>query len=276
MGLLNRLFGRGTPAPENEKSVNHLAFVLLSEARLPEAQEIANALRDFPALNESLQAEVDKAGEDASKQVVSLKLNTGERAMIALCDAPVPKGEADHHAQYSLSSFRNGWRLPPHCANFVVAFNPAVPASPIVRLSRFTSLLAAVTKSSPAVGVYWGNAGATHDSEFFLSIASSPGIVPRMMLWSGVSIAREEGGRLSLLSLGMKQLNLPDFLLTADGSSANGAVATLFDLLSYVANRGEKIPEGHTVGTSADQRLPVYYVQSPVDPAKKVCSVRLA
>ena len=275
MGLLNRLFGRGNTPPEKEMSVSHLAFVLLSKARPPEVQKIARALRDFPALDESLQAEEDEDEGHACKEVISLKLNTGERAIVALYDAPVPNGEADHYAQYSLSSFRNGWTLPPHCANYVVAFNPAVPASPIVQLSRFTSLLAAVTKSSPAVGVYWGNAGATHDSEFFLSIASRPGIVPRMTLWSGVSIAREKSGRLSLLSLGMKQLNLPDFLLTADKSSANDAAATLFDLLSYVANRGEAIPEGHTVGTTAVQRLPVHYVQSPIDSAKKVCRVEL-
>jgi hypothetical protein len=92
------------------------------------------------------------------------------------------------------------------------------------------------------------------------------------MLWSGLSIAREKEGRLSLLSLGMKQLDLPDFLLTADASSANAAAVTLFDLLSYVATRGEALSEGDTVG---DERLPVHYVQSPIDSDKRVCRVEL-
>ena len=275
MGVLNRLFGKGNTPPEKDEGMNHLAFVLLSEARLPQAQEIAHALREFAALDEYLQAEADETGENTSNQVISLKLNTGETAFVALMPTAVPKGEADHYARFSLSSFRNGWKLPPHCAHIVVALNAAVPASPIVRLSRFTSLLAAVTKSSPAVGVYWGNAGATHDSEFFLSIASEPGIAPRMMLWSGVSIGHEKDGRLSMLSLGMQQLNLPDVLLAAGGASANAAAATLFDLLSYIADRGEALPEGDTVGTTADERLPVHYVQSPIDSAKRVCRVEL-
>ena len=272
MGFLNRLFGKGSTRPEKNKKLNHLAFVLLSEARLPGAQEVAHALRDFAALDENLEAEADDTEKDASNQVLSLKLTVGETAFVVLGPTPVPKGEADHYAQFSLSSFRNGWKLPPHCAHLVVAMTPAVPASPLVRLSRFTSLLAAVTKCSPAVGVYWNNAGATHDSEFFLEIASRPGIVPRIMLWSGLSIAPEKEGRLSLLSLGMKQLDLPDILVTADGSSANTAAVTLFDLLSYVAERGEALPEGDTV---SEKRLPVHYVQSPIDSAKRVCRVEL-
>lgn len=276
MEMFNRLTGKGNTPHNPEKAVNHLAFVLLSEARFPEGQEIVGALRDFAALDEQLEAEVGEVQRQGGNQVVSLKLNTGETGMVALMPVPVPKGEADHYARFSLSSYRNGWELPSHCAHLAVVMGPTVPAPPIVRLSRFTSLVAAVTKSAPAVGVYWGNAGATHDSEFFLSIASEPGIVPRIMVWSGISMGREKDGGLSLLSLGMKQLNLPDILVIAGRSPANAAAMTLFDLLAYVAKRGEALPEGDTVGTSADERLPVHYVPSPIDAAKRVCRVELA
>ena len=271
MGFINRLFGKGTSQPEKGKIVNHLAFVLLSEAQLPGGKEIASALGDFAALDETLHAEV----VESSDQVISLKLDTGETAFVALMPASVPKGEAEEYARFSLSSFRGGWKIPQHCAHLVVALKPTVPASAIVQLSRFTSLLAAIIKSSPAVGVYWGDARATHDSEFFLSVASNPEIVPRIMLWSGMSMAREKDGRLSLLSLGMKQLDLPDVLITAERTSANDAAATLFDLLAYVAQRGEALPEGDTIGATADQKLPVHYVPSPIDPAKRVCRVQL-
>jgi hypothetical protein len=96
-----------------------------------------------------------------------------------------------------------------------------------------------------------------------------------MMLWSGVSIARENNDRLSLLSLGMEQLNLPNLLLFAGEDSESDAIETMYDLLSYVAERGEPLPEGHTVGRSNDQRLPVRYVQSPVDSKRKVWRVEL-
>jgi hypothetical protein len=219
MGIFDKFRRKRETPPENAKGLRNLAFVLLSEARLPNAAEIAQAFPDFAAPEESLETESDETAESASGAVISLKLNTGETAFVALMPAPVPNGEADNAARFSLSSFRNEWKLPPHCAHLIVTAQDAAESAPVVRLSRFTSLLAAVTKASPAVGVYWGNAGATHDSDFFISIASEREIVPRMMLWSGISVAREKDGRLSLLSLGMKQLNLPDLYLIAGSLS---------------------------------------------------------
>ena len=130
-------------------------------------------------------------------------------------------------------------------------------------------------KASPSVGVYWGNAGATHSPEFFLEVASEQDVAPRMMLWSGVSIAREKDGRLSLLSLGMEQLDLPDLLLVAGKASERVALETMYDLLAYVAERGEALPEGDTVGRTGDERFPVHYVKSPIDPKKKVWRIEL-
>jgi hypothetical protein len=101
------------------------------------------------------------------------------------------------------------------------------------------------------------------------------GLMSRILLWSGVSVARESDGRLSLLSLGMKQLNLPNLLLVSGKSSASIALQTMFDLLAYVAERGAAIPAGDTVGRTADEKLPVRYVQSPIEPAAKVWRVEL-
>jgi hypothetical protein len=276
MEFINRIFGRSANATKKkEPRLTNLAFVLLSEARLPDAEGIVRAFRVFAAPGEELKDETNEAGKGASEQVIGLKFNTGENSFVALMPAAVPDGEADHGARFSLSSFRNNWKLPPHRAHLAVTFHAAVESPSIIELSRFTSLVAAVTKASPAVGVYWGNAGATHDSEFFTAVASDQDVVARMMLWTGISIAREKDGRLSLLSLGMKQLNLPDLLLVAGKSSESVALETMLDLLTYVAKRGEALPEGDTVGRTADERLPVSYVQSPIDSSKKVWRVEL-
>ena len=216
MGILKMLSGKRASAAEikAEGSVN-LAFVLLSEARLPETEAIMRAFREFAAPGDDMKVGADDSEKNASQQVIALELNRGDQSFVALMPVPVPNGEADQGAKFGLSSFRNNWKLPPHKAHLVVSFRSTSDSKPIDRLSRFTSLLAAVTKASPAVGVYWGNAGATHDSEFFTSVASDQGVIPRIMLWSGVSIDREKDGRLSLLSLGMEQLNLPNLLLVA-------------------------------------------------------------
>jgi hypothetical protein len=73
----------------------------------------------------------------------------------------------------------------------------------------------------------------------------------------------------------MKQLGLPELLLEAPKKSAGQALETFFNLLAYVAERGKALPEGDTVGRTADERLPVHYVPSPADPKEKVWRVEL-
>ena len=127
---------------------------------------------------------------------------------------PVPNHEADEAARYSVSGLGGRWKLPPHKAHLAVVSGLG-GGGPLESLGAFTSILAAVVEASPSVGVYCGNAGATHHPKFFRELAREHDARSRLPLWIGVSIAREADGRLSLLSLGMKQLELPDLLLVA-------------------------------------------------------------
>ncbi len=99
----------------------------------------------------------------------------------------------------------------------------------------------------------------------------------RLPLWSGVSIAREprRRRRLSFLSLGMRQLALPELWLVVPAAKGDEALATLFDLLASVVKRGRALPEGDTVGPTEHGRWPVHYVPSPVDPKTKVWRVEM-
>lgn len=45
-------------------------------------------------------------------------------------------------------------------------------------------------------------------------------------------------------------------MVVAPKTSANNALAFLFDMMAYVVRRGEALPEGHTVGRSAEEELP--------------------
>jgi hypothetical protein len=183
----------------------------------------------------------------------------------------VPQGEADAAARYSVSALGGKWKLPPHKAHLVVTAEGKGDA--MARLAAFTSLLAAVAEASSAVGVYCGDAGATHDPKFVREIARLRSPSERLMVWSGVSIAAEDGGRYSLLSLGMKSFGLPDLLLIVPRAKADEAIERMFDLLAYTIERGAALPEGDTVGPSEKERWPVHYVPSPVDPKAKVWRV---
>jgi hypothetical protein len=252
----------------------NLAFVLLGGPQFPKGEDVVRAFPAFAGKDLRLRLRPNKE-KPPSAAVLEFELGSGGKAFVASIPAAVPKGEADSGVRFSISALGTGWKLPAHKAHLVVTLQESESTSSVEALSRFTSLLAAVAKASRAVGIYWGGAGATHDANFFISTAESQGIVPRIMLWTGVSVAGEADGRLSLLSLGMNQLNLPDLLLVAPKSASDAALETFVDLLGYLAQVGKPLPEGDTVGRSADERLPVRYVPSPIDGTTKVWRVEL-
>lgn len=253
----------------------NVAFVLLAKPNVPRGEDVARAFAGFAAEGQTLRAQPSQGG-DPGKEVLELDAGRFGTGFVAAMPVPVPNREADNAARFSISAMGTGWTLPPHSAHLIVTLAGGDSTPGIPSLSCFTSFLAAVTKASGAVGVYWGNAGATHDPRFFLSIAKERGTDSRVMLWTGVSVAREADGRLSLLSLGMRQLHLPDLLLlTPKSMPGSEALGTFFDFLTYVAHRGEAPPEGDTVGRTEAERLPVRYVPSPIDGTKRVWRVEL-
>lgn len=245
------------------------AFVLLSESRLPEADALANALLEVRPGENAIRPII--VGESAES--IELAMGSDQKAIVALAPIPIPTGEATEAARYSVSAIGTGWELKDHVAHLIVTWTSKEPRR--VVQESLTSLLAAVVMTSPAVGVYWGDARATHDPDFFVSVAMNPDALMRLALWTGVSVAREATGHLSLLSLGMDQFDLPDLLLVVPESSGNDAIVQFFDLLGYVVERGEPLPEGDTIGFSESQRWVVNYVPSPIDPATQVWTVRL-
>jgi hypothetical protein len=252
-----------------------LAFVLLSKPGLPGGEDVVRAFSLFKLEGQRL--ELRSFGtKTTGKEVLEFAVGQCGTGFVASMPVPVPNGEADEAVRFSISAMGTGWKLPPHAAHLVVTLAGTDSSSRATALSCFTSFLAAVSKASRGIGVYWGNAGATHDPAFFISMAQERGLQSRITLWTGVSTAREADGRLSLLSLGMQQLNLPDLLLVAPNSmSGNDALGTFFDLLAYVTDRGKPLPEGDTVGRTAEEQLPVRYVPSPVDANRQVWRVEI-
>jgi hypothetical protein len=268
MGVLLSLSGL---AHAGSKPAN-VAFVLLSEASFPRGEELVSAYARFAPKGERLTvAPPKKAGK---LPMLELSLSDGGSAVVALMPMPVPNGEADDAAKLSLSSQMMGWKLPPHKAQLVVTLKESKETRAFDHLSRLTSLVAAVTATSPSVGVYWGAGSVTHDPKLFLKLAENPKPIGRVNLWIGFSMAREPDGKTSVLSRGMEQLDLPDVLLIGPAKASVGnLIAPFFDLLMMTADEGKALPEGDTVGPTATDKWPVHYVQSPIDPSKKVCRI---
>ncbi|MDB4491389.1 DUF4261 domain-containing protein [bacterium] len=271
--------GKKAEPPDLELAVSQFAFVLLREVELPAAEDILSAFEQFRTESEVLTYEPDEGTSDeelGDGETLALRLEGMGFAFVALVPVPVPNGEAEHAFGCSMSSFEDGVTLEAHAAHRVVSLVGLDQAVSLVAgQMAFTSVLAAVTKVSPAVGVYMGDAGATHTAEFVTEAAGEHNVNSRIMLWNGLSRGPEPDGQMSFLSLGMHQLVLPNLYLIASVDQASESLGRFFELLAYVADRGEPIPDGDTIGATADERLKVNYTASPAGDGSVVWRVRL-
>lgn len=278
MSLLSKIFGATkleTPVIEAPKT--HLAFVLLASERLPAEQALLTSFSKYSKEKHrlSINKEGDaSASEDEKKNVMALRIEGVGSGFIGLMPRPVPNGEAEASFKFSVSSFSEENKLSDHSFHLIVTLGIAEGCKPLDSLMAFTSLLAAITEATESVGVYWGNAGATHTRDFFLSVASEHEITPRILLWNGISRAGEKGKKMSFLSYGMNQLGLPDLYLVCNASEGGTYIGRFFDLLAYIADRGEAIPAGDTIGATEDERILVEYVKSPADNKKAVLKIK--
>lgn len=277
MSLLNKIFGGGTLEPPTlEKQKNHLAFVLLENSDFPTNDALIASFEKYSQGNHRISFATDEASDasaDENDPILTLTVEGIGNAFIALMPIAIPNGEAEAGFPLSVSSFSADSNLKKHQAHVLVTLMPTAETDAVEAMMAFTSLLAAVTETTQSVGVYWGNVGATHTSEFFLSIASEYDVNPRILLWNGISRAPEGGGKMSFLSYGMNQIALPDLYLICDANAASQALGRLFDLLSYIAGRGKAIPAGDTIGATAEEKIRVKYVKSPADKSKIVWKV---
>jgi len=179
----------------------NVAFVLLSEAAMPKAEDVVRAYASFAGKDDDPRVSKSKTAKTEKTPILQLDFSPSAFAMIMLVPMPVPKQEVEEAVRFSVSSLASGWKLPPHKAQLIVTASEPIGTPAIDALSRFTSVVAAVTEASHAVAVYWGAGSATHDPKFLISTAHERGTMPRITLWVGVSQAREADGRVSLLSL---------------------------------------------------------------------------
>lgn len=245
-----------------------LAFVLLAKKVELDPERIRAAL--VRVWNEPIATVANAENGEA------LSYSIGERDTLILMPiaAPIPDGEAEAMAEYSISSLGTGWQLGHHEAHLVATLNEEDKQPSVRRLLRFSRLLTGVIDGvDDAVGIYCGDAHATHDPDFFRDMAMEEGLVP-VHLWNGVSIASNQE-QVSLLSLGMKQLGQPNLKLTGPRAEGDAIIGLFFNLLEYAANRGAAVADGETVGRTAGEKLIVRHEPSPVAEGETIWCVDL-
>jgi hypothetical protein len=247
-----------------------MSFVLLPRTGEPSVEAIERAWSELAAGQPSLRIE---GSGSATLRIESEGLVT----MVGSMPMPIPNGEAERAARHGLPALSSG-EVPSlaHAAHWIV-FSQGRGLPVAERLLRHNRVLAALVQAAGAVGVYDGAAGAAFDADSYLrvlrdALRQEDWPVP---LWTGVRV-EQKGERLEYLTLGMKQLQLPELLVVAPGKLADDALNFLFVVVEYVARRGREIPAGETVGRSATEKYVVDHVPSPIDAATQVMRIDMA
>jgi hypothetical protein len=246
-----------------------MALVLLEKPGMPKGEEVVSAYGKIAAKGgPAVTAKMEK-------EALVLTWANGATVMVALLPMPVPLGEAEEHFRYSITALHTDRKLAPHRAHLVV-FAGGESQRSAEELARFTRILAAIVQASKAVGVYWGDAGATHEAQTFIGIASVTDPALLLPLWCGFELVDDNSGRVSLLTVGMRaQLDLMDLHLTAPKAQTGDAIIMVYELLAYELHRGSPVPDGETVGRTAEQKLTVRHVPSPAPSKETVWRVDL-
>ncbi|MBX2801660.1 MAG: DUF4261 domain-containing protein [Myxococcales bacterium] len=247
--------------------MTRLSFVLLDASRPPAPGAIEAAYGELfegmPPLERT----------DTSDDVLAWTVGDCS-VFVSVMQAPIPTDEAQSAARFSIAAFGPGGPVDTssHEAHLMVTSLGGDADDPMTSLWQHTRVVAAVAKACGAMAVYEGNAAATHPTAFYVDVASAGS--PPMMLWTGLSVARETDGCTSLLTLGLGQLSIPNLWVIARPGEGNDAMVFALDLALYTAGQGQ-IPEGQTVGRTDDERVAVRYVDSPNGSGESVALVDL-
>lgn len=199
----------------------------------------------------------------------------GQRVFVLNMDQPVPNAEAEVCAEYSMARLLYDWRLPEHSRHLVVGLTASDEQTSIESISQLVDLLAAVAETTPTVGVYIPDLVATHDPSLLVEVAADSEPIAAMPWLTGVSVATPTESTISFLSLGMTTFGLPDLMLDAPYADADASFDFFIELLVYATMLGEPIPDGDTIGRTDEERLPIRYQPSPVNPGEQVWTVVL-
>lgn len=246
-------------------TTTHVSFVLLPQRAGIDGAQVSQSHRNlFSAA---------ALCETKDKETIELRSGGDVISLASMMPGPVPHGEAEDFAAYSYGTIIGAPTVGPHLAHVIVV-STAPRLSKIDALSSHLRHTASVADALGAVGVYDGNAGATHLAPLYIDAIRNDEL-PSVLV-TGVSLAKDSDTKVSALTKGLQRLDLCEFLVTIPISSLEADIGYLFDLVEYVVKRRNQLGDGETIGRTQEERIRVKYCPSPVDPTLQVATLDLS
>jgi len=227
-----------------------LSFVLLSKAVHADPAQI---------LTKAAELGVELAYEMGEPTELTFRIATGGTLIVALMSFPhpdavdVPGGPTspdpsviqDHEAHYVITTL-------------------GMPDGPVPSEVAMGIFATAVIRSTPAVAAMLGHGVIFHRADIFAGVVEASGLETPTEITVDVTAAQEDADRMSLLTHGLERYGREEFYVTSS-ISGSGALDYVMGLVRWmIADRDMELPTGDTVGRTADERIEVQRVPSPI------------
>ncbi len=178
-----------------------------------------------------------------------------ERLVVSLMPAAIPWADLAGPCSAAWYWPQAGAKLRDQAAHLLVVFLSADADRTNASL-RFTRLLAALTDSCNAAGVFWGGGGLVHEPAVFVAAArdSSRQALP-LQLWIGYNLGGEDDGTYSLYTSGMEAFGQMEIEVLHSCSDPKSLYDRIRDVTHYALDRNVIIKDGDTVGASQGERI---------------------
>jgi len=209
---------------------------------------------------------------DAGQVDGSLALTSdGLNVMVMPMGVAVPGNDAIENPHISPFWKGDRERFRRHAAHWiVVVFGDEPPMAEAQELSRILVMLSSQIKE--VSGICWGPTTMWIDPAEFEKLTNDPELIGRIPAWVSVH-AGDMNGQVSGYSSGLDALGFMDIEVFGFNGPAVELMGWIYDLATYIVDRGQVINHGETVGQTAEERIPVRHARSSFDRKQTVMRI---
>jgi hypothetical protein len=233
-----------TGSPAREEQVPVLVMPLLREPRTIDAVFVVDACRRlFPG---SVVGHAD--GDDP----ISIELD-GCTVHVAGMPVPIPGDEVTHAGEGSVLWPSANDELAGYGAHAVVFVGGGADHRASCLVAQ--RAVAAVLDATDAIGVYVGDAGLVIRSDLWIDRArDDPGelFAP---FWFDTRVGPNTSGTVDAYTVGLAPFGVPELEVVGSTLPPGEVWELVGDIGLYLIDNGDVIADGHTVGTTAEQKI---------------------
>jgi hypothetical protein len=277
MGLFDWL-RRKDPAPRTEDAA-HGASRPAAASAPPGALAMVLLREPVPADGQAVLAHLRRQGADpvlppitevsAEQGVLVARIPGGTVKMLSL-PAPIPPRELEGPVALAWHWPTAREEVAAHQGHVIVHAS-STELHPMHVWRLHTRLVAAVVATTPALGVYVGDAMMVRSRDDWLDEAlATEGDGLPILLWVGINPVREEDGRVSAYTTGMSSFGIMEMEVRSSARSFEDVMGRLTDAALYQVGSDNRLGDGETFGFSAEDRHLVRHLPSRFLPDTRV------